>query len=122
MAQDLIQTYTLEDLRGIANCGTVTLLGHGNSNLVTLPDQPCKFAMLSQWTVGVDNSRTAKTGATASTKGSGSAGVEIYWGFNGKLFGQLFTGERTEMLPINNLNQLCASGTSGAILFYAWFE
>lgn len=117
MAQDLIQTYSLEDLQGLANCGTKALAGHGT--LIVLPDQPCKFAMLSSWTVGVDNSRTAKTGATASTKGSGSAGVEIYWGFNGQLFGQLFTGERTEMLPINNLNQICASGTGQ--LFYAWF-
>lgn len=114
---DPIKLYSLADLEGLAQCGSITL--GGLSAITPLPDIPCRFAMLSSWTVTTALARTAKAGATASTKGSGSAGVEIYWGFNNQLFGQLFTGEQTPLLPVNNLRQLCAKGTGE--LFYAWF-
>lgn len=107
-----------DDLTGEVICGSETLPGIGTVR--NLPDVPCRYAMIASWTVGTDTARTAKTGASAATQGSGSAGVEMYFGFEGKLFAQLFTGERTELFRVNNLNQLCVSG-SGTV-YYACFR
>ncbi len=110
--------YSAEDLVGEANCGVFVL--SGIDTIDTLPDIPCKYAMIASWTVGVTAARTVKTGAAAATEGSGTAGVEMYWGFKNKLFAQLFTGQRTEMLPVRNVNQICVKGAG--TVFYAWFN
>jgi len=114
----LYDDYSLTEVKGLAQCQGFAMSGLGTID--TLPDIPCKYAVISQWTVGSDPARTAKTGASAATEGSGSAGVEVYWGFNGVLAFQLFTGQRTELLPINNLNQISVSGNG--VLYYAWFS
>lgn len=113
----LYDDYSLTEVKGLAQSQGFAMSGLGTID--TLPDIDCKFAVIGQWTVGSDPARTVKTGASAATEGSGSAGVEVYWGFNGVLAFQLFTGQRTELLPINNLQQLCVSGNG--VLYYAWF-
>lgn len=115
---ELNQNYSLTDVLGDAFCQGLQLSGLGTID--TLPDIKCKFAMIGQWTVGPDPARTVKTGASAATQGSGSAGVEIYWGFRGTLAFQLFTGQRTELLPVNNLKQISVSGNG--VIYYAWFN
>ncbi len=112
------KNFTPGDLTGVADCSSMEL--SGITVVDRLPDVPCKYAVLSQWTVDDSLARTVKPGATASSPTSGNAGDEMYWGFNGKVFAQLFTGERTEMLRVNNLNQICVKGNG--TLYYAWFS
>lgn len=114
----------LEGFQGRADGGTIVLpaLAAGVAEAyVRLPDQPCKFVQLHNWNVGDDTSFTAKGGA-------GAAGVEddlqeFFWGFNGKLVGQLFAGRSTEIMPLNNLNQIVcrARPLLTAKVYYTWF-
>ena len=109
----------LENFEGNANASSVTIPA---DKTVRLPDQPCKFAMLSNFNVLDDTNFTAKPTA-------GSASVveddlqEIYFGFRGRLIAQLFAGRNTELLPVSNLNQIsvrCRPAQSG-VIYFSWF-
>lgn len=104
------------DLKGEVVCGAMPL--GGLTATQPLPYIPCKYVILSNLTV--DDDGAAKSGATASQQGSGSAGVEMYWGFNGKTFAQLFTGGQTDMIRVNNAQQINVRGNG--TVYYACFN
>lgn len=107
----------ISGLKGVVNTQAFPLPGI-DAEVIQLPDRACKWAMLANWTVVGDDARTAKPGANAATPNSGNPDVEMYWGFNGKLFAQLFTGNTTDFLPVNNLNQICIKGNG--TVYVAW--
>lgn len=113
----LLQKYSSSDLKGVAKvyvhqCSGLTVVD-------VLPDIECKFVELSNWTVLGDSARTAKAGASAAQPNTGSAGVEMYYGFNGVLYAQLFTGNTSPLYQINNLQQICVKGSG--LLYVAYF-
>lgn len=104
------------NLEGRVVCGALPLGGPTVTN--KLPYIPCKYVILSNLTV--DDAGAAKPGATASQQGSGNAGVEMYWGFNGKTFAQLFTGGQTDMIRVNNAQDINVRGNG--TVYYACFN
>lgn len=112
------QKFYIDGFEGRADAGDLILPA---DTIVRLPDQPCRFVQLHNWNVGDDTSLTAKGGA-------GAAGVEddlqeIYYGFNGKLIGQIFQGRSSDILPVSNLNQIIVRARpllSGHV-YFAWF-
>lgn len=113
----LQQQYSGSDVRGVAKVFVFPL--SGITVVDQLPDIPCKFVELSNWTVGNDPNRTVKTGASAAQPNTGNAGVEMYYGFNGILYAQLFTGNTSPLYQINNLQQICVKGNG--VLYVAYF-
>ena len=107
---------TFADLTGEVVCGAMPLSGLTVTK--PLPYIKCKYVILSNLTV--DDAGAAKAGATASQQGSGNAGVEMYWGFNGKTFAQLFTGGQTDMIRVNNAQQI--NVRRNGTVYYACFN
>lgn len=107
----------LENFKGIARSGVVSVPA---GDIVRLPDEPCKFVKLSRWNVTDDEQFTS----TAESL-TGVGNDEVYYGFDGVLFGQLFPRKETDLLPINNLNQIvlrCPVKVAGeAKIYYTWF-
>lgn len=90
-----------------------------------LPDIPCRFAKLFCSTVDIDTGLTSPVGGAASSLPSDAADAqELFWGFGGDMFAQLFAGEQTEWFPLDNMNQIFARSASGKTrrIFYAWME
>ena len=89
--------------------------------LVRLPDQPCKFAMLSNFNIQNDSAFTLKASGTGGLYQD--IGEEVYYGFNGIVIAQLFPAESTQLLPVNNLDQVCLRTRPGdsITIWYAWF-
>lgn len=90
-------------------------------NGARLPNQPCKFAMLSNWNVDDDPSMAFKP--VSSDNLVANAGFEVYYGFNGIYVAQLLMGHVTDLLPISNLDQICVRSrpSSTARVWFAWF-
>lgn len=90
--------------------------------MVRLPDQPCRFVMLSHFNVLNNAAYSFRTVSGDSLYEN--AGEEIYYGFHGILTGQLFPSQNTGLLPVSNLNQICLQGRPGveATIWYSWFS
>lgn len=118
----MIKNY-LEGFLGLSNAGSVPLT---SDKTVRLPDQPCKFVMLSNFNVLDDTDNTAKPDA-GNFAAEADNQQEIYYGFTagagGRLVGQLFQGQSTELLPVNNCNQIIVRPRKSrtGVLYYAWF-
>ena len=92
------------------------------NKIVRLPDQPCRFAIVSNWST--DDTSTLAEKADAGLPESDLDNLEeIYYGFGGQLIGQLFVGQSTEILPVSNLNQICIRARPGKTgrVYFAWF-
>lgn len=112
----------LEDFRGESGGGTITV---ADGETRRLPNEPCKFVILFNWTVRDTSELTSPIASAASSlPASAATGTEIYYGFNGVICAQLFAGYGTELLPVSNLNQISVRQPSGktAIVRYAWFK
>ena len=115
----------IKDLPGSADyhgfaAGSSILVPAGK--IVRLPDQPCRYAMLSHWNVQNDAASFAFRTVSGDQMYE-NAGDEIYFGFNGVLVAQLFPAQSTGLFPINNLNQICLRSRPGdnITVWYAWF-
>ena len=89
---------------------------------VRLPDQPCRFAMLSNFNVVDVPTFTAKGDIGANALPEDDLD-EIYYGFGGRICAQLFTGRSTEVFPISNLNLItvrCRPSQSTTVWFAWW--
>lgn len=108
----------LDNFKGIAASGSVAL---ATGEIIRLPDQPCKFVKLSRWNVSNDEQFTA-----SAENLTGTGNDEVYYGFDGVLFGQLFPRKETDLLPVSNLNQIvlrCPSKlAAAAVVYYTWFN
>lgn len=112
----------LEDFRGESGAGTLAV---SDGETKRLPNQPCRFAILFNWTVQDTSALTSPVaGAASSLPAAAANSTEIYYGFGGVICAQLFAGYSTELLPVNNLNQISVRQPSGkdAIVRYAWFS
>ena len=90
---------------------------------IRLPNQPCRFAMLSNFNVLDAPAFTAKTGAGDPALVEDDL-TEIYWGFGGQIAHQLFAGRSTEVFPIENLNLItvrCRPSDSTTVWYSWWF-
>jgi hypothetical protein len=122
LTNEVIKNY-LEGFQGLSNSGSVSL---PVDKTIRLPDQPCKFVMLSNFTVLDDMDNTAKPDAGDPLTVIDNQ-QEIYYGFTsgagGRLVAQLFVGQSTELLPVNDCNQIIVRSRHGnaGVIYYAWF-
>lgn len=113
----MLEKFYLEGYEGKADCSNV-LVPVGGS--VRLPDQKCKFVRLARWNVSDDEAFTVD--ATANRL---EANNEVYYGFNGKLFGQLYMSDTSDLIPVSNLNQItirlpAKAGTAKRV-YFSWY-
>lgn len=89
---------------------------------VRLPDQPCKYAMISNWNV-LNDAAAFSFHAPSADNLYENSGFEMYYGFNGIYVAQIFPGSNTGLLPVNNLKQICLRTRPGSVLtaWFAWF-
>ena len=115
------EKFYLTNYEGLANASSINLAA---DTTVRLPDQLCKFAILSNWTVDDLSTFALKAGATSSMASGAATGSEVYYGFNGRIIAQLFAGASTILLPVRNLNEICARAQPGktGVIWYAWFR
>jgi hypothetical protein len=90
-------------------------------DLKRLPDNPCRFVMLSNWNAGDDVALSYST--LSGDNLYENAGDEIYYGFAGTLAAQLFPSQSTGLLPVKNTNLISVRTRNGEVrkLFYTWF-
>ena len=108
-----MDNFYLSDYRGIADSGAIKLAAGESKRLENIP---CKFVKLARWNVPNDES------FTESVSRYDDNNETIYYGFSGKIFGQLFAGDSTELIPVSNCDQIIVrSPIVDAVVFYAWF-
>jgi len=85
---------------------------------VRLPKQPAKYVILSNWNVANDAAFTRK----AATDIMEALEEEVYWGFNGVYAHQLFPGRSTELIPVNDLSQICIRSrpSENIVVWFSW--
>jgi hypothetical protein len=94
-------------LQGFADGGTLDV----TTTPKRLPDNPCKLVKLELW----DTQEDSGFSALASEE-------IIYWGYNQGVYHRLASGGNTELLPLNNTNQIIVRSQSGTVtLFYSWY-
>ena len=116
-----MEKFYLTDFKGEAVSGSVLI---APDETVRLPDNECKFVMLSLWNALDDE--------TFDRKISGGGGIvedsdgEVYFGFDGVLFDQLFPSRRTELFPINNTKKIVLRATPKVAVatrvYYTFFK
>ena len=103
------------DLTGIGDSDAVQV----TEKMTRLPDMKAKFVILSNFNIEVTANYVNKaTGGNLAEE----TGNEVFWGFRGIPANQLFMGKSTEMLPINNLNQISVRTRPGKtiMLYITW--
>ena len=110
---------SIDNFQGYA-AGSSILVPAGK--IIRLPDQTCRYAMLSNWNV-INNASTFAFRSVSGDQMYENAGDEVYFGFNGVLVAQLFPSQSTGLLPVNNLKQICLRSRPGEdiTVWYAWF-
>jgi hypothetical protein len=104
----------LDGFKGHSAAGQIEMIV---GKTIRLPDNPCKFVMLSHWNTTEDPEPDIVIGGEDA-----NSGYEIYYGFNGVLHAQLFATDSSPLLPVNNTNQICVRPrTATPFLYYAWF-
>lgn len=71
------------------------------------PSQDCKLVKLSRWNTTEDEQFTNMFGPEVENSDG-----EVYYGFNGALFGQLFPARETDLMPLSNLDQILLRATN----------
>jgi len=106
-----------EDFQGIARSSSIKLAA---GEAKQLPDEACRFAILGRWSVTDDGTFTnVDTGDVLASNN------EMYYGYDGVLGHQLFPGESTNLLPVNNLKQITVfrpAKTTSQTIWYTWFK
>lgn len=111
-----------DDLNGTGGSGAAAIAADKETRL---PDVPCRFVQLHNWTVtDATGLATVRESALSSQPKDAADGTELYYGFNGVMSAQLFAGESTPLLPVNNLNQIYARATTGntGTIRYTYFR
>lgn len=87
-----------------------------------LPDNPCKYVLLSNFNVDEETPLTYT--ALSADSLYENAGDEIYYGFAGVIAAQLFPSQNSGLLPVSNTNQICVRARPAIFqkkLWYTWF-
>ena len=106
-----------DNFNGDADASTLPLT---SGQTKRLPDHVCKFVLLAYWNTTDNEAFTARVGAGTAPEDSA---IECYYGFNGILVGTLFPGRETQLLPINNTNQIIVRAPkAAAVVRFAWFK
>lgn len=107
----------LKDYQGKADTKTITATPSG-----VVPEfTACRFVQIFNFNVDNDANRpySAPPASVVTT-----SGLEIYFGFNGTEIGQIFAGDKSDLYPINNLNQLILRSRPGTTrtvwIVYFW--
>jgi hypothetical protein len=104
---------------GRAYSGVVSL-ADGDAT-IRLPSNECKFVKLARWNTTDNEVFTSSIDAAPATTDD-----EIYYGFNGVLFGQIFPSTETDLLPVSNTDQIIirspAKNSAGARIYYTYFK
>lgn len=89
---------------------------------VTLPPQPCKYVLISNWNVSNDAEGFTYRAPSGDNLYE-NAGFELYYGFKGVYVCQLFPGSNSFLIPVNNTKQICLRTRPGVTLtaWFAWF-
>lgn len=111
----------LKDYQGIAKADYVKVnLG----DTVRLPDHPCKAVKLVRWNADSTVAYTLKY--AAGTQPEDTDG-EVYYGFNGQPFAPLFPGRESDLLWVNNTNQISITlpakggGNPDQFIYFVYF-
>lgn len=109
-------------------------IGHSSAFQITgtdgkkkLPEHKCKFVRLHRWAVGDDQNFSLVNGIMTDTRAILESGNdEIYYGLDNGICGQLFPGRSTDLIPVNNTNQITVfvptkSATAQVAVHYEWF-
>jgi len=98
-------------------------VGQSSSILVTeagvrLPVQEARYVLLSNWNVQNNAAFTRKAASDIME----ALEDEVYWGFNGVYAHQLFPGRTTELIPVNDLSQICLRSrpSESITIWYSW--
>lgn len=111
----------LDGYKGNAVAGDKAI---ASGETVRLPDEPCRFVILWNWTTTAATALPEKSGAAGPQPEDAADDSQLHYGFNGIMCGQLFVGEHTPLLPVNNASQITArlpSGVAGRV-HYAIFR
>jgi len=109
----------IAQFKGVARSSSIRFEAGGVARLVNLPDQPCRAVKLSRWNASDDENFTVIGPDFLDTDN------EIYYGFGGEIAHQLFISQGTELLPVNNLNQVTIrvpAKVGACVVHYSWFE
>ena len=114
----MLEKFYLEGYEGTADCSHVVVPINGS---VRLPDQPCKFVRLARWNVSDDEAFTVD--ATGNRLESNN---EIYYGFGGgKLFGQLYISDTSDLIPVSNCKYITVRSTAKLAapvrVYFSWY-
>lgn len=92
-----------------------------SETLKRLPDNPCRFVMLSNWNAA-DDTALSYSGLSGDSLYE-NAGDEIYYGFFGVIAHQLYPTQTTGLLPVKNTNMISVRTRPGETrkLFFTWF-
>ena len=110
--------FYLSDFQGRSDASSIIIAA---ADQVRLPSNPCKFAFLSRWNV---TNNEAFTALLAPGVVAEDGNIEVYYGFNNIIVDQLFPGRRTELLPVNNTDQIVIRNPkvgAAVAIYYAWF-
>lgn len=107
----------LKNYHGLADTKTVVATENG-----VVPEfTECRFVQIFNF--NVDNAASRPYSLPDPSFGE-TAGLEIYFGFNGTEIGQIFPGGKSDIYPISNLNQLVLRSRPGTTrtvwLAYFW--
>lgn len=115
------EQFYLADLKGEASCSSKAIVA---DKPLKLPDIPCKFVKLFNWTTSDTLLFPAKGGASTSKPSDAATATEIYYGFGEAIAGQIFAGGESPFLFVNNVNKItvrAAAGATGRVYFmYFW--
>lgn len=87
---------------------------------ITLPKITAKYLILSNWNILNDKSMALL--ANPNNVAPVELESEVYWGFRGVFAHQLFPGQTSELIPVNDLSQITLRSRPGksTTVWYSW--
>lgn len=111
-------SHLLTDVEGNGHSSAVEVDEKG----VRLPKQAARYLIISNWNVSNDPSLALI--ANPGNLGPTELEHEVYWGFNGVYAHQLFPGQTTELIPVNDLSQITLRTRPGlkSTVWFSWIN
>lgn len=115
---DDLKKFYLDGYEGTGQADSILV---ESNTTVRLPYRPCRFVQIFLWNTTNDESFALKSAPAAIASENSE---ELYWGFGGVLVGQLFTGDKTDLIPVSNTNQITIRKPKGTDtqVYFAWYK